>query len=67
MTVDAHSPALGDLVRALTALDYGPAMLLHALGREGYGEALAGDPGPLSGTWTGVARQARSRAPGRIF
>ncbi|MGO3363737.1 MAG: DUF7782 domain-containing protein [Corynebacterium sp.] len=45
MTVDAHSPALGDLVRALTALDYGPAMLLHALGREGYGEALAGDPG----------------------
>ncbi|MDN5720479.1 methyltransferase [Corynebacterium sp.] len=45
MTVDAHSPALGDLVLALTTLDYGTPLLLSALGREGYAEALAGNPG----------------------
>ncbi|MGP9723418.1 DUF7782 domain-containing protein [Corynebacterium sp. AOP40-9SA-29] len=45
MTADAHSPALGDLVLALTTLDYGTPLLLSALGREGYAEALASNPG----------------------
>jgi methylase of polypeptide subunit release factors len=45
MNTDAGATALGDLVRALTALDYGTDMVLSCLGREGYIEALAGNPG----------------------
>ncbi len=45
MSVDVQSPALGDLVRALTALDYSADLVLAALGREGHAEALSGNPG----------------------
>lgn len=45
MTADPHSPALGDLVRALTALDYGRPLLMRTLGRSGWADAMAGSPG----------------------
>lgn len=45
MTVDSRSPALGDLVRALTALDYSTALVQRSLGRAGYADASAGSPG----------------------
>lgn len=45
MSADVQSPALGDLVRALTALDYSADLVLAALGREGHAEALSGNPG----------------------
>ncbi|MGV0867649.1 DUF7782 domain-containing protein [Corynebacterium kalidii] len=44
-TADPHSPSMGDLVRALAAMDYGTPLLLRSLGRAGYAEALAGNPG----------------------
>lgn len=43
--VDADAPCLGDLVLALTAMDYGTPLLLRSLGRQGHAEALAGNPG----------------------
>ncbi|MEY8565337.1 methyltransferase [Corynebacteriaceae bacterium 7-707] len=43
-TADPGSPCLGELVRALAAMDYGSALLLRSLGREGHAEALAGNP-----------------------
>lgn len=43
--VDAVAPCLGDLVLALTAMDYGTPLLLRSLGRQGHAETLAGNPG----------------------
>ena len=45
LAVDADAPSLGDLVLALTAMDYGTPLLLRSLGRQGHAEALAGNPG----------------------
>lgn len=45
MAVDADAPCLGDLVLALTAMDYGTPLLLRCLGRQGHTEALSGNPG----------------------
>ncbi|WP_420099084.1 methyltransferase [Corynebacterium sp.] len=63
MTVDAHAPCLGDLVLALGAMDYGTPLLLRTLGREGYDDAVAGNPGGAG--WHLDNRSAAGQAPSR--
>ncbi|HIW92458.1 MAG TPA: methyltransferase [Candidatus Corynebacterium avicola] len=63
MSADAQSPALGDLVQALTALDYGTSLVLGALGREGHAEAMSGNPG--AAVWHLDRRTASGAADSR--
>lgn len=58
-TADPDVPALGDLVTALTALDYDTALIVRVLGRDGFRQAMSGNPG--AAVWF----LGRSTAPDR--
>ncbi|WP_297008538.1 methyltransferase [uncultured Corynebacterium sp.] len=55
---DPHADCLGDLVTALTALDYGRDLVVSVLGPVGWREALQGSPGA-------ALRRLAASAPGR--
>ncbi|MGO2687959.1 MAG: hypothetical protein ACTIA1_00795, partial [Corynebacterium variabile] len=64
-TADPRPDALGDLVTALTALNYGRDTVTGVLGTVGWREALQGNPGAALRRLTSADRDSRDSQDSR--